>query len=130
AGIVYTRNKTRYYASYAFASKEPNRDDFEAGASEQPRPERMHDVEMGVEHRFQRGSWSLNGYYMRYRDQLVLTGRINDVGAYTRTNIPESFRLGIEMQGSIQLRPWVQLAGNLSLSRNRVLNFTEYYDDY
>ena len=46
-------------------------------------------------------------YYMHYKDQLVLTGQINDVGAYTRTNIPKSYRMGIELQGGVKISAWV-----------------------
>jgi iron complex outermembrane receptor protein len=67
---------------------------------------------------------------MKYKDQLVLTGKINDVGAYTRTNIPDSYRTGIELQGGIQATTWFKAAANLTLSRNKVRHFTEYIDDY
>ena len=129
-GITYNFDRTRMYASYAFASKEPNRDDFEAGAEQQPAPEKMHDIEAGIETKFNRYSWSANLYYMKYRDQLIPTGKINDVGAYTRINIPDSYRAGIELQGSVTLAKWLAFSANLALSRNKVQNFTEYYDDY
>jgi iron complex outermembrane receptor protein len=67
---------------------------------------------------------------MKYRDQLVLTGKINDVGAHTRTNIPDSYRMGIELQGGIQPATWFKASANLTLSRNKVQHFTEYIDDY
>ena len=67
---------------------------------------------------------------MKYQDQLVLTGKINDVGAYTRTNIPDSYRMGIELQGGIQPATWFKAGANLTLSRNKVQDFTEYIDDY
>jgi iron complex outermembrane receptor protein len=60
----------------------------------------------------------------------VLTGQINDVGAYTRTNINNSFRLGIELQGSAIINTWLKAAAHLSLSRNKIKNFIEYIDDY
>ena len=129
-GITYNFDRTRMYASYAFASKEPNRDDFEAGAEQQPEPEKMHDIEAGIETKFNRYSWSANVYYMKYRDQLIPTGKINDVGAYTRINIPDSYRAGIELQGSVTIAKWLAFSANLALSRNKVQNFTEYYDDY
>ena len=129
-GITYNFDRTRMYASYAFASKEPNRDDFEAGAEQQPAPEKMHDIEAGIETKFNRYSWSANVYYMKYRDQLIPTGKINDVGAYTRINIPDSYRAGIELQGSVTIAKWLAFSTNLALSRNKVQNFTEYYDDY
>lgn len=130
AGITYTLRNIRMYASYSYAAKEPNRDDFEAGANQQPRPEKMHDVEAGIEKRFNRWRWAANVYYMKYRDQLVLTGQINDVGAYTRFNIPDSYRTGVELQTNYTVAVWLDAAANVTLSRNKVKNFTTYFDDY
>lgn len=130
AGLSYRSGPLLAYASLAVARKEPNRDDFEAGAGQQPRPEVLRDLETGLEYRSARSFWSANVYYMDYKDQLVLTGRINDVGAYTRTNIPESYRLGLELQGSVSLLSWLKAGANLTLSRNRIENFTEFVDDY
>lgn len=130
AGITYTLRGTRMYASYSYAAKEPNRDDFEAGADQQPRPEKMHNVEAGAEKKFSRWSWGANIYYMKYKDQLVPTGKINDVGAYTRVNIPDSYRAGIEMQSAVEINKWLKAAGNIAFSKNKVKNFTEYFDDY
>ena len=130
AGISYNKNGWKGYASFAIANKEPNRDDFEAGAAQQPKPERLNDVEIGIEKAKSKYNWSATLYYMNYKDQLVLTGKINDVGAYTRTNIPESYRAGIELQGGIKFNSWVNATANLALSRNKVKNFTEFIDDY
>jgi iron complex outermembrane receptor protein len=129
-GLSYHKNNWLAYASYSVANKEPNRDDFEAGIHQQPKPERLNDIEAGIEKRNNRNSISANFYYMKYKDQLVLTGKINDVGAYTRTNIPDSYRLGIELQGSAVFNKWIKASANLALSRNKVLDFTEYVDDY
>jgi iron complex outermembrane receptor protein len=67
---------------------------------------------------------------MKYKDQLVLTGKINDVGAYTRTNIDDSYRTGIELQGNAKPYKWLHASGNIAFSRNRVQNFSEFIDDY
>ena len=67
---------------------------------------------------------------MNYKDQLVLTGKINDVGAYTRTNIDKSYRAGIELTGGGQICQWLSASANLTLSRNKVKDFTEFIDDY
>ena len=67
---------------------------------------------------------------MGYKDQLVLTGKINDVGAYTRTNIPNSYRVGLELQGNTKINEWISVNSNLALSENKMKNFTEYIDDY
>lgn len=129
-GIGYTSNNYQWYASYSLGQKEPNREDFEAGNNQLPKPEKLHDIELGIEKKNSQNSWGATIYYMHYKDQLVLTGKINDVGAYTRTNIPDSYRLGLELQGKSTLTHWLNLAGTLTVSRNKVQNFTEFYDDY
>jgi iron complex outermembrane recepter protein len=129
-GFSYHQNNWLAYASYGVAHKEPNRDDFEAGLDQQPKPEKLNDWEAGIERKNNKTFLSANVYYMEYKDQLVLTGKVNDVGSYTRTNIPKSYRLGLELQGSKVLSQWLKASANLTLSRNKILNFTEYIDDY
>jgi iron complex outermembrane receptor protein len=130
AGISYNKNGWKAYLSYAIAEKEPNRDDFEASTTKQPKPEKLDDIELGITKTKTKYSWSATLYYMNYKDQLVLTGQINDVGAYTRTNIPKSYRAGIELQGAFQFNKWMNATANISFSKNKVKNFTEYIDDY
>jgi iron complex outermembrane receptor protein len=129
-GFSYHVNEWMAYASYSLAHKEPNRDDFEAGLDQQPTPEKLNDWEAGIERKNTKTFFSANAYYMKYKDQLVLTGKINDVGEYTRTNIPKSYRLGVELQGSALLNQSLKAGANFTLSRNKILNFTEYIDDY
>ena len=118
------------FASYSIGNKEPNRDDFEASVSEQPKPERLHDIELGIERKDNGYSVGATLYYMKYDDQLVLTGKINDVGAYTRTNVPNSYRTGIELQADWRPAAWFNAAGNIAFSSGKVKNYTAYYDDY
>ncbi len=130
AGITFSKNKYKIYASYGRAVKEPNRDDFEASITNLPKPEKLNDIETGFELNKSNLKLGANFYYMFYRDQLVLTGKINDVGAYTRTNIPKSFRTGVELFGNAVLSKILSIEGNVTLSKNKVKNFTEYFDDY
>lgn len=130
AGISYANNGWKSYLSYAIANKEPNREDFETGINQLPKPERLHDIELAVEKNNATTNWSATFYYMNYKNQLVLTGKINDVGAYTRTNIAKSYRTGVELQGAAKINSWMNFAANLALSSNKVLDFTEYIDDY
>ncbi len=129
-GLTYRTTAGRIYLSWAVANKEPNRDDFEAGAAQLPKREQLQDIEAGIERGGEKTSWGATAYYMRYRDQLVLTGRINDVGAYTRTNIPNSYRLGLELTASHRPTNRIDIRGNLTLSDNRIIGLTAYYDDY
>ena len=130
AGIMYNKNGWQSYFSYALANKEPNRDDFEAGITHQPKKETLHDFEAGIEKRTAKFHAGATLYYMQYKDQLVLTGKINDVGAYTRTNVPDSYRAGVELQGGYIFSKWINAVANISFSRNKIKAFTEYLDDY
>lgn len=129
-GISYSSRNWRAYLSYARAAKEPNRDDFEAGTNNTPGPEKLNDWEAGAEWKKNKASLSANLFWMDYRDQLILTGRINDVGAYTRINVPRSFRRGIELSGNMMISKKISFTANASFSQNRIKEFTEYIDDY
>ena len=129
-GYQYNKNGWVHYASYAIGHKEPNRDDFEVGAATQPNRERLQDLEVGLEKRNKKTTWTANFYYMHYKDQLVLTGKINDVGAYTRMNVPNSYRLGIELMHTTILSSKLQLSSNVTFSRNKIKSFTEFIDNY
>lgn len=122
--------KQKVYASLAVANREPNRDDFEASPVNLPKPERLYDIEAGYEMRSLKWSGAANFYYMSYKDQLILTGRINDVGAYTRTNVPESYRAGVELQGAVKPARWFAMNLNATFSSNKIRNFTEYIDNW
>ena len=120
------------YASYALAHREPTRYDFKEApaAGPVPRPEVLHDLEAGVTMTTGTASFHFNLYYMHYKDQLVMTGKINDVGIPVMTNVPKSYRLGLEMTGKAQITRDFSWNANLTLSRNKILNFTEYVDDW
>ncbi len=129
-GYQFNKNGWIHYASYAIGQKEPNRDDYEAGTATQPKKEQLQDLEIGLEKRNKKTTWSANIYYMRYKDQLVLTGKINDVGAYTRMNVPNSYRLGLELSHNTILSSKLQLTSNITISKNKIKSFTEYIDNY
>ena len=129
-GLTYQAKNIFYYTSVAVANKEPNRDDFEASATEQPRREQLVDWETGFELKKPKYAINANVYYMNYKDQLVLTGKINDVGAYTRTNVPKSYRAGIELQVKYALNKKYSTSYSITFSQNKIEEFTEYIDDY
>jgi iron complex outermembrane receptor protein len=130
AGLNYTLKNTTFYTSIAIAHKEPNRDDYETGALQKPKQEILYDWETGIQKRNPIYSWGMNFYYMNYKDQLVLTGKINDVGAYTRTNVPKSYRAGLELEGTWKLNSQISTSGNITFSKNKIAHFTEYFDNY
>jgi len=120
-----------YYLSLSRAQREPVRSDFlDAVGTEVPTPEELWDVEAGWRHDAKRWRWAVNMYYMLYNNQLVVTGAVNDVGAAVRTNVDKSYRVGIELDGSVALNAKWSWSGNLALSRNKIEAFTEIIPDY
>ncbi|MEO8067391.1 MAG: TonB-dependent receptor [Flavobacteriales bacterium] len=129
--IVRPHKGGKLYASIAIANREPNRDDLTGTSPEsRPEPEQLQDTELGYEFRNARFSAGINGYYMNYKDQLVLTGELNDVGAALRTNVPNSYRAGVEVVCDVMLHPRLRLSANATFSRNRVRDFTQFVDDW
>ena len=121
----------RIYGSIAIANREPNRDDFQGTTpSSRPTSEKLTDHELGYERRTARFAAGVNGYYMAYTDQLVLTGELNDVGAALRTNVSKSYRTGVELTWAAQLTKRLRWKGNATYSQNRIKDFTEYVDDW
>ncbi len=118
------------YASYALANKEPVRSDFTDWPVEQtPKAEQLHDIEAGYRVRYQRLNIGLNGYAMLYKNQLVLTGQLNDVGSTLRQNVDDSYRIGLEFDGRWAPNPWFAWAATLAYSQNKIKNFTEVVGD-
>lgn len=131
-GLSYSINKNQsLYASYAVANREPVRDDFRENIeNHRPKPEILYDLEVGYHLNHTKGFLNANVYYMSYKNQLILTGEINDVGGYSRTNVDKSYRLGLEIQGGYQPIKQLGFTANVSLSQNKIINFVEYVDSY
>jgi iron complex outermembrane recepter protein len=131
AGLYYSKNNWSAYASYSVANKEPNKSDFETASDEKtPKAERLNDIEMGAEYNGANYNWGITFFYMQYNNQLVQTGKINDVGDAIRINVPKSYRTGIELQGKIILNKYFSLNGNFALSANKLKNFSDYTPMY
>lgn len=122
--------KSKVYGSVSAGSKEPSRQDFVDNASAVPRPEYIQDYELGYERSGLRYGLQLNGYFMNYQDQLVLTGAVNSTGDAIRTNVEKSYRLGLEAVLNYQISKRLLWSGNVTLSQNRIHNFQEKMVDY
>ena len=132
AGLLYQMNPENVlYGSVAVAQREPNRSNYtDAGKEGIPQPEHLTDYELG--YRLNRKTWAFgaNFYYMKYKDQLVLTGKVNETGRPVMSNVPDSYRTGIELTAGVRLFPWLEWNGNMTLSRNKIKNYTEYVTVY
>jgi iron complex outermembrane receptor protein len=132
AGLTYTINDhSTVYASVGVGHREPNRDDYTQSTPEsRPKAEQLIDYEAGYKVQNEKLAFSANAYYMRYQNQLVLSGQLNDVGAYNRVNIPVSYRAGLELEAGVRLAKQLRWNVNATFSQNKVKNFTEYLDNF
>ena len=124
-------SNNRVYASFSVAQKEPTRNNYTDGnADEYPKAEKLYDYELGYTYRNTWLSAGVNFYYMDYKDQLVLTGELNEIGEAMARNVPDSYRTGVELMLGVKPCRWFQWDINGTLSKNRVKNFTEkLYED-
>lgn len=121
AGVTFVLNeKQNFYFSYSKANREPNRNDYESG---NPKPEKLDDYELGWRFSTEKAKLNVNGYFMKYKDQLVLTGELNDVGAPVRANSGDSYRLGLEVDATFKLTNKWFLQPNVTLSQNKNQDF-------
>ena len=131
AGLNFSHGAHRAYASVAVSHREPERNNFtDNGKYPAPRAERVYDIEAGYQVAGARARAGINLYYMHYRDQLVQTGELSDIGEALTTNIPDSYRTGIELTAGVDPTSWLTLEANAALSRNRLLDFDEYVEDW
>ena len=132
AGLSWQIDKhNRLFGSVSIAHKEPTRNNYTDGKlHSQPKAEKLTDYELGYTFGSNRIHAGVNLYYMHYKDQLALTGELNEIGEPLADNIPDSYRAGIELMASVELPLGFNWEANATLSRNRIKDFTEVlYDD-
>lgn len=122
AGLTFIVNpKNNVYFSYARANREPNRTDFESFV---PKTEKLHDLELGWRLDSKVVKMNSNLYFMYYRDQLVKTGELDDVGSEIRANVDKSYRAGLEIDAMIQLTRKFSFSPNVAVSINKIKDYT------
>lgn len=120
-GVNYQLNSNNAIYAYAgIANKEPRRDDYENGSI---KPERLFDYELGWKYNSKKVTVNTNAFYMQYKDQLVLTGALNDVGSPIFTNSGHSYRYGIEIESVINIIDKLSFRPNITLSQNKNKDF-------
>ena len=145
AGLSFRWNpRSRAYLSAALGHREPGRSDIKelildanmasaagvSGRGVDIRPEKMLDIEAGYEYSSDVLSLSANVYLMEYWDMLIETGKLTDVGYAIKENVPRSWRRGVELAAAWRPAAWVEVGGNLTLSQNKIKDYTAYYEKY
>ena len=127
AGLNFTLNdKNKIYFSLSRAYREPTRSDFENNINIQP--EELVDYELGWKFNTKKFYFSSNLYYMNYKNQLVLTGALDDVGSPIRKNSGKSFRKGIELESIFKATNNLDISSNISFSRNKNIDYKTNFD--
>jgi iron complex outermembrane receptor protein len=133
AGVYLSVTKrNELYCSFGIANREPSRNNYkDADPGKTPTNETLFDTEIGYAFKSQPVSFTANIYHMNYRNQLVLTGEINNVGEAVMVNVPSSYRMGIELSAVADLiKDKLQWSVTTTLSRNRIRDFVQYIDLY
>ena len=126
AGATYKLNtKNQLYISYGRAHREPRRSDFENGITT---PEKLDDYEIGWRFSTEKTKVNTNFFYMNYKDQMVLTGAIDDVGAPIRATSGNSYRVGLEIDANIPILDNLRVLPNIALSSNKNKDFVSSID--
>ncbi len=132
-GFHHTLNDNQsLYASFGVANKEPSRSDYtESTPESRPTHETLYDTEIGYKQTGNKMIFGANLYFMNYENQLVMTGKLNDVGERTHVNVAESFRKGIEIEGAYKLTEKLTWTANMTLSENKIVTaFIEHIDNW
>ncbi len=132
AGITYKLDEhSNVYASFAVGNHEPNRSDFVNSTPQtRPKPENLKDFEFGYRYNEPVFSGSINGFYMLYKDQLILTGALDSVGEAIRTNVKDSYRAGVEVSTRLKVAELLSWYVNATWSVNRIKNFEQFLQNY
>ncbi len=131
-GITYQLNlSSNIYASMAVGNHEPNRNDYvQSTPASRPLAENLKDFELGYRIKRRIFTGGVNAYYLLYKNQLVLTGALNDVGDQSRSNVKDSYRAGLEFDGRLRISDKLTWDATAALSRNKVQKIQQYLTDY
>lgn len=126
-GLTYAIAKGQdVYGSFAIANREPNRNGYtESGVNDQPVSERLFDTELGYKLQNSKFALGVNAYYMAYDNQLVLTGKVSEIGELLTSNVKDSYRAGVEITAGAKILKNLKWDGNLVFSRNIIKNYED-----
>ncbi len=129
-GLKYTYKGYSAYSSFAIGHKEPNRTDYKNSTDQLPKAESLYDLEAGININSKHFFAGINFYNMYYRDQLILTGKLDDVGNPIRENVDKSYRRGLEIEVSAKPVNFIFFEANTTISKNKIAKYTEFISNW
>ncbi|MCR5471957.1 MAG: TonB-dependent receptor [Prevotella sp.] len=114
------------FATVAISHREPERNNFTDNYKyPNPKAEQVIDYELGYSYKAPNFYFDATLYYMDFKDQLVQTGELSDIGEKLTTNIAKSYRAGIELSAGWNICKLLSVEGNAALSQNKIKDFDE-----
>ncbi len=131
-GLTYQLSpQQQAYASFSIGNREPVRNDFtDAPEGRTPEHETLRNLEIGYRMQQKKVALQVNYFLMDYTNQLVINGELNDVGAALRQNVPDSYRMGVEVDGKVDITPTLSFSANAAISQNKIKEFSELIYQY
>jgi len=126
-GLNYNLNNGKVYLAYGIIQREPTRYDLIENPN--TKQEKLQDFELGYNANFVNFSFSVNYYYMFYNNQLVLTGKLNDVGSPIHENVGKSYRTGLELYLEYKISEKINTTVNSTISQNKNINYVYQISD-
>ena len=130
AGLNYRINDhNRTYFVAGISHREPPRSDIKDALNPDTDidtvcSEAMLDLELGYQMAYRRGAFNVNVYAMLYKNQLTPNGDLSSSGYALMENVDRSYRIGVELEGKYEVCRWLRMDANLTLSQNKVLDYT------
>lgn len=129
-GINYKLNqKNNLYISFAENEREPTRTDLfgyndhidltNVDQINNVKPEKVKDIEFGLQHSKENFKFNFNLYYMKFENEILSTNQLNYLGILLRKNVPESQRTGLEIELEYTINK-LKFGGNINYSQNKV----------
>lgn len=124
-------NNTNLYYSIGRTSREPTRNDIFGGNDDLPadstgkpliysqQAESVIDQELGIRMTKKNFNFQLNGYYMRFRNEIVLNGQLGPNGLLLTNNVKNSYRAGIELSAAYQCHAF-RFSNNSAFNHSRI----------
>jgi iron complex outermembrane receptor protein len=114
------------------ANREPSRQNYIDASDDPVKPtnETLYDFELGYAYKAPKMALMANAFYMKYNDQLVATGELDNVGYAILRNVPQSYRVGMEVSYGLQIFKNLKWTIYGTLSSNKIKDFVEYVDDF
>ncbi len=90
------------------------------------RPERLLDLEIGGGYQTSRYKLSAYLYWMEFFDEIIKSGQLDIFGRPVTGNAERTRHIGLELVGRIQLLSYLSIDGNVTISRNRLVEYKEF----